>query len=405
MFGVAHADVERVASLHIERVFFAAAGGADIIAAHQAWHRGEHCASEVSITFSSQIEDFASEIGAQLLMISTRADGAALQDGPIRLEHLGKAQPRGWRYHVEQLRYCWKLLRKARAFKADIALIDSGVTHFFLLALFPVFGIRVVPILHNCLWPRGFRPSGLGQRIIQALDAWFWRNGALAAIAVSPEAERQVGELSGPRHCPVHQIRAQFDPVFFESIPPPPQASRPFHVMYIGRVTQSKGVLDIPAMAAHIENRAPGLVRWTICGRGDALGELQEDVARRGLERIVATPGWVSLDLLKQIYAEAHASIIPTRSGFAEGLAMTAAEAILAGRPIISNPIVPALELLAPAAMAARSNDPESHAEAVMTLAQDSALYASRQAACAGLGDQFYDRDRGLAAVLQRVLS
>ena len=390
--------------MKIERVFFASAGDADIILAHEAWRRGEQLASEVSITFSSQIEDFARDIGAKLLMVSTRGDGRVVDDGPTRLEHVVKRNQRGWRYHAEQLRYCWLLVGKARAFRADIALIDSGVTHFFMLALFPLFGIRVVPLLHNCLWPHGYRPTSRVQKIIQKLDAWFWRHGATAALAVSPEAERQVTELAGPRHCPVHQIRAQFNPAFFEPIPEPDRHARPFHVIFIGRVTEAKGVLDIPAMASYIETRAPGLVRWTVCGRGDALDALRAEIACCGLTNIVATPGWVSLEQLQRIYAQAHASIVPTRSGFAEGLAMTAAEAVLAGRPIVSNPIVPALEVLAPAAMAARSNDPESHASAILALASDPMLYDRLQAACATLGQPFYDRERGLAAVLRRAL-
>ena len=70
----------------------------------------------------------------------------------------------------------------------------------------------------------------------------------------------------------------------------------------------------------------------------------------------------------------------------------------------MSNPIVPALEVLAPAAMAARSNDPESHASAILALASDPMLYDRLQAACATLGQPFYDRERGLAAVLRRAL-
>jgi glycosyltransferase involved in cell wall biosynthesis len=387
----------------IKRVFYASAGRADIIASHKAWREGRENPTEVSITFSSQVEDFCSDIGAEALMISDRDDNAVLLDGLFRLQHLSKRSRRHILFYWEELRYCLVLLRAARAFRADVALIDSGVTQFFLLSLFPLFGIPVIPILHNCLWPRGFRPAGRAQRLIQSLDGWFWRYGARAVIAVSPEAERQVSEEAGPRHCPVYQIRAQFNPAFFESIPAPDPAVTPFRVMFIGRVTESKGVLDIPAMASLIEERQPGLVRWTICGRGDALETLREEISRRGLKDIIETPGWVSREQLQQIYARSHLSIVPTRSGFAEGLAMTAAEAVLAGRPFVANPIVPALEILAPAAIAAQSNSPESHAEAVLSLASDLPLYARLQKQCRLLERQFYDRDRGLQAILRRI--
>jgi len=388
----------------IRRVFYASAGNADIIASHKAWVNGDDNPTEVSITFSGQIQTFCQDIGADALLVSTHPDGRVLHDGKFRLQHIGKRVRSGLAFHLEELRYAWQLLCIAKSFKADVAIIDSGVTHFFMLALFPLFGIPVVPILHNCLWPAGYRPRSLVQRITQALDAISWRRGPFVVIAVSPEAERQVGELTGRVHRPVVQIRAQFHRAYFAAIPSIDPTTAPFRVMFIGRVLEAKGVLDIVQMARRIEDRAPGLVRWTICGRGDDLERLQGAIDELELGAVVAAPGWVSLENLQDIYARSHASIIPTRSGFAEGLAMTAAEAILAGRPIISNPIVPALELLMPAAMPARSNDWESHAEAVYALATDRALYARLQVACAALSEQFYDRSHGLPEVLKRVL-
>jgi glycosyltransferase involved in cell wall biosynthesis len=389
----------------IRRVFYASAGGADIIASHKAWREGRDNPTEVSITFSGQVEEFCREIGAKALLISDRADGAVLEDGDFRLEHRGKHPRSGIPYFWEELRYCLMLSRAARSFRADLALVDSGVTQFFMLSLFPLFGIPVVPILHNCLWARGFRPQSRGQKLIQWLDARFWRHGARATIAVSPEAQRQVEELSGPRHPPIRQIRAQFRRPFFANIPPPNPDKNPFEVMFIGRVVEAKGVLDLPKMARFIEDHEPGLVRWTICGRGDTLDRVRALVAELDLETVVEVPGWVSLETLQGLYAKSHCWIVPTRSGFAEGLAMTAAESIMAGRPIVANPIVPALEVLAPAAVGARSNDWQSHAEAVRSLAEDRQLYRRLQAACAPLAEQFFDRDRGLTAVLVRTFA
>jgi glycosyltransferase involved in cell wall biosynthesis len=388
----------------VKRVFYASAGNADIIGTHLEWVKGGDNPNEVSITFSGQIETFCSDIGADALLVSTRPDGRVLEEGQFRLEHIGKPARGGLAFHLEEIRYAWRLVQRARAFGAEIALVDSGVTHYFALALFPLFGIPVVPILHNCLWPSGFRPRSLVQRVIQALDAHFWRKVPLAVVAVSPEAERQVGEIAGPEHRPVAQIRAQFHRAYFAAIPKIDPSEKPFNVMFIGRVIEAKGVLDIVQMAKRIEDRAPGLVRWTICGRGDDLERVRHDIAKLELEDVVTAPGWVSLEELQGLYARSHASIIPTRSGFAEGLAMTAAEAILAGRPIVSNPIVPALELLQPAALAARSNDWESHADAVYAMATDRELYSQLQAACAPLAEQFYDRSQGLPEVLKRVV-
>ncbi len=389
----------------IERIFYASAGNADIIASHRAWAEGQHLPTEVSITFSGQIEQLCADLGARGLLISTRDDGQVFEDGAIRLEHIGKQAREGIGYHLEELRYARLLVRRAKEFGADVALVDSGVIQFYLMGLFARAGIPVIPILHNCIWAHGYRPTSPGQKLIQWLDGRFWRRTALATIAVSPEAARQVDEIAGPVHTPVHEIRAQFHRAYFSDIPPADPERTPFEVMFIGRVTREKGVLDIPDMARFVEDKAPGLVRWTVCGRGDALEGVRAKIADLKLEGVVDAIGWVSLDDLKGLYARSHAWIIPTRSGFAEGLAMTAAESIMAGRPIVSNPIVPALEILADAGVAARSNDWQSHAEAVLKLASDPALYRTLQARCAPLTEQFFDRSRGLTAVLASILT
>jgi glycosyltransferase involved in cell wall biosynthesis len=122
------------------------------------------------------------------------------------------------------------------------------------------------------------------------------------------------------------------------------------------------------------------------------------------LERVVNIRGWTSLSDLLDVYARSAAAIVPTRSSFIAGLEMTAAEAILAGRPVITNPVVPALELLRPACVEARTDDVDSYVEGVLKLIGDRDYYENLRRACPGVGEQFYDRNQGLAAVLERVI-
>ena len=56
------------------------------------------------------------------------------------------------------------------------------------------------------------------------------------------------------------------------------------------------------------------------------------------LKEIVSIRGWTLQDL-QEVYARSHVSIVPTRSDYREGFAMTAAEAILAGRPVSPAPL------------------------------------------------------------------
>jgi len=386
-----------------KRIFYAAGPG-DAIHAHKHWVEGVHDPTEVSITFSSQIEQFAKDIEAELFIVCYHDRKDFLKDGLFTIEHLPKFWPGagGVLFHLSELIYGLMLLARALRFRADVAILDSGCTHYFWQSLFTLAGIKVVPVLHNSLWPNGFKPRDLSKRCILWLDRFFWRHVPLASLCVSSVCSRQVEELAGSDCRPLLQVRAQFNREFFDRIPPaPPHNQRPFQIMFIGRVTEEKGVLDIVEMSRQIEERAPGRVRWVVCGTGAALGELNSRIRNFDLESVIKANGWTSLDDLITIYAHSHCSIVPTRSTFVEGLAMTAAEATLAGRPVISNPVVPALELLRPAAVAGRTNDTESYVEKILKLIDDPGWYQSMVAACPTVSAPFLDRQFGLTHVLK----
>jgi glycosyltransferase involved in cell wall biosynthesis len=395
----------RVVTVHkVKRVFYASGGPANIIAAHEAWRAGIHEPTEVSITFSSQVADYCRSIGADAYFVSPYGSAKIARIDEFTLEQRPKRGGNTAFYHINELFYGIGLLITALRFRADIAFMDTGAAPIFMLFLFRMAGIPVVPILHNTLWPAHFPPTQLRHRIMRWLDRQFWRHGASAAIPVSPECEVQIRTEAPRLDYPIVHIRAQFHRTYFAQIPPaPPHEKRPFRVMFIGRVTPSKGVYDILEMARSIEQTDPGLVRWTICGRGDAFDELQARREAMGLQDVVELAGWVSLERLAEIYAQSHAAIVPTRSSFNEALAMTAAEAVLAGRPVILNPVVPAIDLIGPACLAGKTNDPESHAEQVRRLARDAALYETLRRACPSCEAPFYDREQGLAAGLRKV--
>jgi glycosyltransferase involved in cell wall biosynthesis len=389
----------------LKRIFFACGPG-NIIQAHHCWKRGEHEPTQVSVTFSSQIEEFCQEIQAKIYFVATYPQKAILTDGDFTFEHRPKPTRQGAWYHITQVVYGLGLLSTALRFRAQVALIDSGISHWFVVSLFRVFGIRVVPVLHNTLWPAGFPPSKPIPRLVHKLDSWlFWRWIPSAVIGVSPECERQVLKVRGKARYPMFQIRAQFVREYFARIPPPPpHEQRPFRIMFIGRIDRIKGVFDILHIARKLEDTHPGLVCWDVCGGGKDLDELTQRHQELALSGVVNVRGWTSLDDLIGVYADCHASIVPTRSSFEEGLAMTAAEAILAGRPVVTNPVVPALEVLRGACVPAKTNDAESHAMAVLQLATDADLYRRACVACSDYQNQFYDRANGLAAVLRQAL-
>jgi glycosyltransferase involved in cell wall biosynthesis len=311
----------------------------------------------------------------------------------------------GLRYHLAEVLYAWSLFRTARSFKATIALLDSGSSHFFMGWLFRLAGIPVVTILHNTIWPSGFLPTAPVPKLIHRLNALFFRWGSSANIGVSPECTRQVIQITNGHHGPLYELRAQFLPGRFEAIAPPPSFDGSLlRIMYIGRINRIKGVFDILEIARRLEEIAPGRVQWEICGTGPDFDELKSRLGEMGLANVKLL-GWVSIEQLQEVYNRSHLSIVPTRSDFAEGLAMTAAEAILAGRPIITNPVVPALELLKSAAIEGRTNDVESYVSAIRQLLDDPGIYSRLCKECGPLQAQFYDRNLGLKAVLSKILT
>jgi hypothetical protein len=71
---------------------------------------------------------------------------------------------------------------------------------------------------------------------------------------------------------------------------------------------------------------------------------------------------------------------------------------------VITNPVVPALELLRPACVAAKTDDVDSYVSGVLKLIGDREYYEGLCRACAGQGEPFYDREQGLTATLKRVI-
>lgn len=385
---------------------FFAAGPGNIIAAHEHWRRGQPDPTEVSVTFSSQMEDYCETTNSPACFVSYKSPPQKLTDQNFILEHRPKfsSGASGLKFHWLEMLYVLSLLRTALKFRTNIAVIESGTGSFFMGWLFRLAGIKVITVLHNTIWPSGFPPTKATQRLIQFLDGIFFRWGSSANIAVSPECSRQVEQITDGHHGPIYEIRAQFLAERFANIAPPPEFDgSSLRIMFVGRIDHSKGVFDILEMAALLNAKLPGKVHWEICGRGPDLESLRLRRHEMSLEN-VQIRGWVSMEELQEVYDASHLSIVPTRSSFAEGLAMTAAEAILSGRPIIANATVPALEVLRPAALEGRTNDVASYVGVIERLFEDPAIYGRLCSECAPLQKQFYDRSKGLAAVLSAAI-
>jgi glycogen synthase len=369
------------------------------------WLEDEH--DPRSVTFKSQFKEFCREVSAEAYIVAYHGEKAIYRDGPFTLEHRPKPMPgaAGIRHHLAQALYALSLLLTAVRFRANAAVLDSGTSHYFMLGLFKLAGIKIVIILHNTLWPTGFPPTRPVPRIIAKLDSLFFRWLPIGIIGVSPECIRQVEQLTKANHRPIYQIRAQFRPEYFRTIPSPlPPDQPPFRILYMGRIIRYKGVFDILEMAERIEAQRRGRVRWEIHGVGPDLEELRRLHGLLNLKETVLIYGWTSPQEAQEVYARSHVSIVPTRSNFSEGLSMAVAESVLAGRPVITSSVVPALEILRPGCIEAQTDDVDSYVQAILRLIDDPLKYAALCKACPQLQEQFYDSEQGLRAALKKIL-
>ena len=171
---------------------------------------------------------------------------------------------------------------------------------------------------------------------------------------------------------------------------------RPFRIIFAGRVERNKGVFDILSMAEKLNAMQPKEVVFELCGHGGDYAELSQERLRRGLESSVILRGKLNQTQLLEVYRRGHLVIIPTTSDFNEAFAMVAAEAVLLGRPILSNRVVPACEVLAAATVLARTDDVDDYVAKIQDLISDAARYAQLCAACEDLRGRFLDPANGM---------
>jgi glycogen synthase len=384
-----------------------AEGPGDLIQAHGYWMNGEDDPGQMSLTFSGEFANFCRESGAEAYIVGSNVSKQIFRDSKLVIEHRPKPQWRnGISFHVSQIRYGIGLFITALRQGAQVAVLCSDTTHYFIMSLFRLAGMQVIPVMHSTLWPSGYPPDGLLRRFILLLDSYFFRWCATSLLAVSPECIRQVRHITGGKHCPLYEMRIQFRRELFQAIPAaPPHDCKPFKVMFVGRIIENKGVFDLLDIAKVVQDQAPGRVTWEICGTGPDLEELRRRHRAMNLQTIVTIHGRTTPAEVRQVLARSHVSIVPTRSDFPEGMAMTVIEAILARRPVITNPVVPALEVLKSACVEARTNDVKSYAAAVLKVLQDAKYYRELCNSCLPLADQFYDNQLGFRAVLHNAIT
>jgi glycosyltransferase involved in cell wall biosynthesis len=335
-------------------------GPGDIVAAHAAWAARGNFIGETSVTFSEQLFECCrlERLTFHAVSHCGRAESVETPMGTV-------ANVPRWNFRIPKIGYeltvfvyALRLLLLAMRVRPRLIFISAGVMDWAYLPLLRLSGANLAPILHNTLWPEGFRPPvGLRQRIY----GFVWRRCVWLTLAVSPACARQVQSVAGD--VSVSVFRPNFPASSFAEPPAAKDfASPPLRVIFAGRIEQNKGVFDILDMA-----EALPAVEFSLCGDGQALPDIRRQIDARALSN-VKTFGKLNRPQLLERYLDSHLVIVPTRSNFTEGFAMVVAEAILLLRPVITSPVVPAAEVLPGAVICVETDRVQGYIDAIRSL-------------------------------------
>ncbi|HEX5242897.1 MAG TPA: glycosyltransferase family 4 protein, partial [Tepidisphaeraceae bacterium] len=223
-------------------------------------------------------------------------------------------------------------------------------------------------------------------------------------LSLSNDITDQLTELIGTIQKPMEPFLPSYRREAFaglDSAPLPP----PFRVFFAGRIERNKGVFDLLEIARRFSHEGRSDIEFDLCGEGGALPELRQQTEEAGLQSRFRCHGHLDKPRMREMYSQAHIVIAPTTTDFIEGFNKVVAEGILAGKPVITSSVCPALEYVVDGVVKVPPNDVQAYGDAIIRLHEDRTLYESKRRGCMASQEQFYDAERGWGAALKRMLN
>jgi glycogen synthase len=382
-----------------------AAGQGDVIRTYRHWVQGIEDPTQVSMTSSGMFYDLCRDNDHQAYVISTCPRKDSLRDGNFRIVQHSMPFERGPGplYHLGQILAGLRLVFVALWFRADVAVIVCGSTYWFVLRLLPLLGIRVIASLHCVLYPK-YRPLKPLQRILRHISRKFFIRDASRILTMSDDIAQQVSQTTQGRQRPTLPFLPTYRRHKFEGIPGPDAAGSPFRVLFAGRLERNKGVFDLLTIAERFARDGRTDIEFHICGSGSESAELAGAAQAAGVAGRFHLHGYCSWTAMREHYTNAHVVIVPTTSEFVEGFNQVIAEAVLAGRPVITSQVCPAIVYVREAVLEVPVDDVKAYGDAILRLRDDAVLYREKVLATARVREQFYDLDRSWMSALQKAL-
>ncbi len=382
-----------------------AIGPENIIEAYTCWKQNRDSQSQVSIPLSSQFYDVCRDLNAIGYVIAQSQTNEVIEDEQFRVECRPVPLPKasGVLYYLRQLWCGLQLLKSAINFGANVVVVDSGTTDWYVLCLFSWLGFKVVPSLHCTLWYK-FKPLRIVDKLRLKVNKYLFSDYSEAILVGSQDTAKQVVQLTNGRHQLMYEFRYLYRRSDFAYLAQPSEDAPVFRVLFAGRIEKNKGVFDLLEIAKDfVKNRIENIV-FDICGDGSALESLSLAVKEAGIEHTFICHGYCQKQHMQEIFGRSHVVVVPTRTDFSEGFNRVVSESILSGRPVVTSVVCPALCYVKEAVVEVPPNDVKAYGDAILDLYRDRELYEQKRSACQIVQEQFYDQSNGWGAALKSVL-
>ncbi|MBD0344373.1 MAG: glycosyltransferase family 4 protein [Coleofasciculus sp. Co-bin14] len=381
------------------------AGPGDVIGTYSHWVEGQDDPSQVSLTWSGQFYQVCRALDAQAYVISSCGDRKFLRDDRFLIEHRPNPlhSSSGIIYHLGQLWYGLRVIASAVRFRANVAVVGNGTTHWFVLSLLPWLGIQVIPSLQCVLWCK-YAPRPKAQELILRFSRKLFAKDCFAILAMSEDIAEQVMQIAAGQPRPIVKYLPCYRRTEFAHVGEPDERRSPFRVMFAGRIERNKGVFDLLEIAKRMKALGRQDITFDLCGNGSELESLRLAAKQAGVDSSFVCHGHCNKPQMRQMFNQAHVVIVPTRTDFIEGFNQVVAESVLSGRPVVTSAVCPALSYVRDAVVEVPPDDTKGYADALLKLCDDRTFYEEKRQGCLGLQEQFYDTSQSWGAALKSML-
>lgn len=381
------------------------AGPGDAPAVLRTMAAGNEFRDTAHVAYSGMVFDACRRLSAELLSISTasRADDfsfAGLRALNIADPLAGKS---GIAYHMAEMEFANILRKYARDFRANVVITGPDPYPFLMQGLADD-GVSLLIAIHAVLFPE-FKQPTFGQRLAAKLSKKFYADKCTAILTHPGATVRQIHEVTNGRTRPIVEFLPLLRADAFAGVTPPDPDASVFRLMTVGRVEADKGAFAIVEMAKRVRDQLGTAARFDVCGTGGALEEARRRVVSQGLQDTITFHGWTKMEDMTRLWGESHLAVVPTTSDFVEGFNQVVIEAALAGRPVVTSRVCPALDYVRPCSIEVEVDDIAAYTNTIVDLAKNRARYRQLQANTAPVVAQFLDPKNSFRAAVEEALS